>query len=184
MRDAVRPVSPGASRTIVTHYASVVREKVKDPAPAYNLAAVYEHDKMHSRVQKLGFCLGASRLPQMRSHLHFDGLSPCRTLALPGPPFSVINPSLTRMFTSQSASTQKRAPCMSEPTRLRLHSHGKDLQGRHGTGRPGVVISCCPSTLECRGAVACSEVPAFRYESALGLAEQEMAERGTSVRCP
>src|ERR1700683_2869306 len=60
----------------------------------------------------------------------------------------------------------------------------KNLQGRHGIGCPGVVISCCPSVLECRDAVVCSGVPAFRYESALGPAEQEMAEHGRSAHCP
>ena len=82
-----------------------------------------------------------------------------------------------------ASSPKADALCVSEPNRLRLHSHGKDLQGRHGTGRPGVVINCCPSVLECRDAVACSEVPAFRYEPALGPAEQQMAEHGTSVHC-
>ena len=47
---------------------------------------------------------------------------------------------------------------------------------------PGVVVNC-PSVLECRDAVACSEVPAFRYELALGPAEQQTAEHGTSVHC-
>ena len=93
------------------------------------------------------------------------------------------DPSLAHMFTPESASTQNRTRCVSEPTNLRLHSRGKDLQGRHGIGRPGVVVNCCPSVLECRDAVACSEVPAFRYESALDPAEQETAERGTSARC-
>ena len=60
----------------------------------------------------------------------------------------------------------------------------KNLQGRQETGCPGVVISCCPSRLECRDAVVCSEVLAFRYESALGPAEQEMAEHGRSAHCP
>ena len=61
--------------------------------------------------------------------------------------------------------------------------NGKDLQGGHGIGRPGVVINCCPSVLECRDAVVCSEVPTFRYEFALGPAEQQTAEHGTSVHC-
>ncbi len=50
--------------------------------------------------------------------------------------------------------------------------------------RPGVIINWCSSVLESPVAVACSEVRAFRYEPALGQAEQEMAEHGRSVHCP
>src|SRR5690242_3264222 len=46
-----------------------------------------------------------------------------------------------------------------------------------------LVIRCCPQTLEFRDAVACSEVPAFRYGFAPGQVEQQMAEHGTSVAC-
>lgn len=49
---------------------------------------------------------------------------------------------------------------------------------------PGVIINWFSSVLECRDAVACSEVPAFRYELALGQVEQEMAERCACVHCP
>src|SRR5262249_28092338 len=58
----------------------------------------------------------------------------------------------------------------------------KGLQGGQTRGHPGVVINCS-SVLECRAAVACSEVPTFRFESALGPAAQEMAEHGMSVHC-
>jgi hypothetical protein len=51
--------------------------------------------------------------------------SPCRTLALPGPTFSVIDPSLSQMFASRSASTHKRKPCVSEPNRLQVDSYTK-----------------------------------------------------------
>jgi hypothetical protein len=50
--------------------------------------------------------------------------------------------------------------------------------------RPGVVINWCSSILEWRGAVARSEVPAFRYEFALGQVEQKTAARDTSVHRP
>ena len=53
-----------------------------------------------------------------------------------------------------------------------------------GAARPGVVINWRSSALECRDAVACSEVRAFRYEPALDPVEQETAEHGTSVRYP
>ena len=53
----------------------------------------------------------------------------------------------------------------------------------HDAARPGVIINWCSSVLESQAAVACSEVPAFRYESALGQVERETAERGTSAHC-
>ena len=56
--------------------------------------------------------------------------------------------------------------------------------GPNGMARPGAFINCCPSVLECGDAVVCSEVPTFRYELALGQAEQEMAEHGRSAHCP
>ena len=43
----------------------------------------------------------------------------------PGPTFSVIDLSLRQMFSSRSASTHKRKPCVSEPKRLRVHSYIK-----------------------------------------------------------
>jgi|ERR1017187_9794741 hypothetical protein len=71
----------------------------------------------------------------------------------------------------------------SERSILGRTSHRKDLQSRHGSGLPGVVVSCCFSALECPGAVACSEVPAFRYEFALSQVESQTVEPGTSIVC-
>jgi hypothetical protein len=56
--------------------------------------------------------------------------------------------------------------------------------GQPNLASPGVVITCCSSAQECPDAVACSEVRAFRYEPALGPAEQEMAEHSTFAHCP
>src|ERR1019366_2455270 len=57
----------------------------------------------------------------------------------------------------------------------------KSPPGRPSLARPGVVITCCSSAPEWQDAVACSEVPAFRYEPALDQLEQETAEHGKSA---
>ena len=122
--------------------------------------------------------------------IHFDGLY-SRKCPYPAPARSrhmfagsSQNPQRAHWSPPGDWSSVRAHKCETAAAFQRYCTGWKRPPGRPNLACPGVVITCCSSAPESRDAVACSEVPAFRYEPALGPAEQEMAEHGMSVHCP